>query len=57
VDDVVKSHPSGILILKIKKVTVNILYFAPQQFSRQEWAVAPSIIFNIKAWGLAHCLL
>ena len=42
--------------IEIKKVTVNILYFAPLQFIRQEWSIAPSI-FNIKARGLAHCLL
>ena len=29
--------------------------FAPLQFSRQEWSVAPSV-FNIKVQGLAHCL-
>ena len=46
----------NIILLEIKKVTVNILYFAPLQFIRQERSVAPSI-FNIKAQGLAHCLL
>ena len=53
----------NIILLKIKKVTgVNMtynktaLYFAPLQFIRQEWSVAPSI-FNIKAWGLAQCIL
>ena len=32
-----------------------ILYFHPLWFSRQEWAVAPSI-FNIKARGLIDTL-
>ena len=41
--------------MEIKKVRVNVLYFAPLRFIRQEWSVAPSI-FNIKARGLAHCL-
>ena len=52
-NDAVESHQSGILLLKIENVTGNILYFAPLQFSRQEWSVAPSI-FNIKAQELAH---
>ena len=46
----------NIILLEIKKVTVNILYFAPLRFIRQERSVAQSI-FNIKARGLFHCLL
>ena len=39
-----------------KSNTTNmLLYLVPLQFSRQEWAVAPSI-FNIKVRELAHCL-
>ena len=51
-----KPSKGNIIILKIKKVTVNILYFAPLQFSRQKWSVAPSI-FNILEQGLGHCIL
>ena len=51
------SNPSkrNIILLEIEKVRVNVFYFAPLQFIRQEWSVAPSII-NIKAQGLAHYL-
>ena len=38
------------------KSIVNILYFAPLRLFRLERSVAPSI-FNIKARGLAYCLL
>ena len=51
-----KPFKRNIILLKIKKVRVNVLYFAPLRFIRQEWSVAQSI-FNIKARGLAHCLL
>ena len=34
----------NIILLKIKKVTVNILYVAPLWLIRQEWSVAPSIL-------------
>ena len=52
------SNPSkqNIILLEIKKVRVNVLYFAPLRFIRQEWSVAPSM-FNIRAQDLAHCLL
>ena len=59
VDDVVETHPSGILFqLKSKKLqqyVVNSLYFDKLQFSKQEWSVAPSI-FNIKTRELGHCI-
>ena len=57
VDDAVETNPRGILLLKIQKVTVNILYFALLRFSRQEWSIVAPSMFNIKARGLAHCLL
>ena len=55
-----KPSKSGTLLYRKKlksysQYDVNILYFAQLQFSRQEWSVAP-LIFNIKEWGLAHCI-
>ena len=41
---------------KLQRCDVNIWYFAPLQFSKQEWSVAPSII-NIIEQGLAHYVL
>ena len=55
-DDAVESHQSGLFLYwnlkKLQQYDVNMLYFAPLWFSRQEWAVSPST-FNIKAQGLA----
>ena len=31
----------NIIVLKIKKVIVDNLYFAPLQFSKQEWSELP----------------
>ena len=60
-DDAVESesHQSAILFYRnLKKLQVNILYFALPGCPKQERsvAVAPSI-FNIKAQGLDHCIL
>ena len=60
VDDVVETHPSGILFqLKSKKLqqyVVNSLYFDKLQFSKQEWSVVAPSIFNIKTRELVHCI-
>ena len=49
-----KPSKQNIILLKIKKATVNILYFAPLQFSKKhEWSVCSSLNIKYQSTGVS----